>query len=145
MGSADGKFPYAEKDRYLMAGTLSLGQIDITKYWSSFSLRSRSPSYLAKDPRNSFFSLSLGIWDPVIPGSLPWEDGEAWDARQGAGVGQCCPTGRKNRHHCRTSSMSQPVKCVFLNVIKITLKLDTCGHVSPFKILIYVVSVSAQH
>lgn len=88
MVSADGKLPYAEKDRYLMAGTLSLGQIDIRKYWSSFSLGSRSPSYLAKDPRNSFF-LSLGVWDPVIPGSLPWEDGGTWDARQGSGVGQC--------------------------------------------------------
>lgn len=49
-------FLTAEKDSCLMAGALSrsLGQTDIRKYWSSFSLGSRSPSYLAKDPRNSF-------------------------------------------------------------------------------------------
>lgn len=54
MVSAHGRLPYAEKDRYLMAGILSqsLGQTDIRKYWSSFPLGSRSPSYLAKDPRN---------------------------------------------------------------------------------------------
>lgn len=68
MVSADGKLPYAGKDRYLMAGTLSqsLGQTDIRKYWSSFPLGSRSLSYLAKDPRNYFFSLfrSLGPCHP---------------------------------------------------------------------------------
>lgn len=68
---------------------------------------------------------------PVLGGSSArgWAiHPRGWDASQGTGVGrgveQCC--GRKKQTSLQ-DKLNEPA-CVFLNVIKITLKLDTCGH-----------------